>query len=159
MDVNELVEYVKKALGDIEVKNIDVGKDVVHVEVDIKDVVEAAKRLKKAGFDHVKDVTAIDYKKDGYILIVYHASSYSNKDLSKHIVGLAYRIPRDQERVPTLYYVWTSADFYEREVYEGFGIVFEGHPDLRPLLLAPPVAEQKPLRKDFVVREAPIFKK
>ncbi len=157
MNEQELVEYLKSVLGDL-VKSVEQGKDVVHVEVDIERVREAAKRLKEAGFDHVKDVTATDYKKEGYIMIVYHASSYSRKELSRYIVGLAYRIPRDRDRVPSLYDIWTSADFQEREIYEGFGIVFEGHPDMRPLLLAPTIAELKPLRRDFVVKEENIFK-
>ena len=46
-----------------------------------------------------------------------------------------------------------SAEFQEREMYEFFGVNFEGHPDLRPLLLTPDVAAQRPLRKDFKVVE------
>ncbi len=158
MKLEELVELARRIIGEF-IVSTEIGKDLVHVEVKPEHVLEAAKRLKDAGFDHVKDITAIDYKKEGIIKIIYHLSSYSNKELSRHILGLSYSIPRDQETVPSLYSIWTSADFQEREVFEGFGIHFEGHPDLRPLLLSPPVAELKPMRKDFIVKEEPIFKK
>lgn len=154
---SEIIERIKAVLGDM-VESVEEGKGVVHIFVPVDKVVEAAKKLKEMGFDHVKDVTAIDYPKENTIKIIYHVSSYGDLELSKHIVGLGYSVPRDTVKVPSLYYVWTSADFQEREVYEGFGILFEGHPDMRPLLLSPPVAEQRPLRKDFVVKEDSIFR-
>jgi len=153
----DVVDYVKKILGDM-VKNVEVGKDVVQVEVDISNIRDAAKKMKEAGFDHTKDVTAVHDKKEGKIRIIYHLSSYTNPELAKTIVGIYYTIPESQDRVPTLYDIYTSVDFLEREIYEGFGIYFEGHPDMRPLLLAPTVAELKPMRRDFIVKEENIFK-
>ncbi len=153
----DVVDYVKKILGDM-VKNVEVGKDVVQVEVDISNIRDAAKKMKEAGFDHAKDVTAVHDKKEGKIRIIYHLSSYTNPELAKTIVGIYYTIPESQDRVPTLYDIYTSVDFLEREIYEGFGIYFEGHPDMRPLLLAPTVAELKPMRRDFIVKEENIFK-
>ena len=73
-------------------------------------------------------------------------------------MGIGTEIPRDNPKMPTLVYVWRSVEFQEREVFEFFGIEFEGHPDLRPLLLSPPVAEKRPLRKDFIVKEEPIIR-
>ena len=158
MDKNELIEKIRSELAEF-IVSIEEGKDLIEVIVRPESIVEAARRLRGMGFDHVKSVTATDYKKEGKIRIVYHASSYSVLELSTYIVGVGYEIPRDQDRVPSLIDVWTSVDFQEREVYEGFGIYFEGHPDMRPVLLAPTVAELKPLRKDFIVKEEPIFKK
>jgi len=158
LEINELAEMVRELLAEY-IVSIEVGKDLVHVEVNVEHVKEAARRLKEKGFDHAKDVTAIDYPKQGIIKIFYHLSSYNNKDLSKYVLGLGYSIPRNRDTVPSLYHIWTSVDFLEREVFEGFGIFFEGHPDMRPLLLSSPVAELRPLRKDFVVKEEPIFRK
>jgi NADH dehydrogenase subunit C (EC 1.6.5.3) len=62
-------------------------------------------------------------------------------------------VDRDDPVVPSLVGVWLSAEFQEREVYEYFGVRFDGHPDLRPLLLTPDLAAQKILRKDFKVVE------
>jgi len=158
VNIEELADKIRGIIGEY-IISLEIGKDLIHVEVDMDKIVEAASKLKEAGFDHVKDVTAVDYPKEGIIKIFYHVSSYNDKELSRYIVGLGYKIPRDKNEVPSLYSVWTSADFQEREVYEGFGIHFKGHPDMRPLLLAPTVAELKPLRKDFIVKEEPIFKK
>ncbi len=158
MDKQDLLELIREKLAEY-ILSVEEGKDLIEVEVSVDHIVDAARKLKELGFDHVKSVTAVDYKKDGVIRIMYHASSYSNYDLSRFIVGIGYTIPRDRKKVPTLYYVWTSVDFQEREVYEGFGIEFEGHPDMRPILLAPPVAELRPLSKDYVVKEENIFKK
>ncbi len=160
MTPEDVIGIVRNALGNM-VKDVKIwkGNDYIEVEISKDDIVEAAKRLKEAGFDHVKDLTVVDYKKEGYFRIIYNLSSYNNIELSYYIVGLAYNIPRDSPTTKSLYWIYTSADFQEREAYEAFGIVFEGHPDLRPLLLAPTVAELKPLRKDFIVREEPEIKK
>ncbi|MEB3844358.1 MAG: NADH-quinone oxidoreductase subunit C [Desulfurococcales archaeon] len=159
MEPQEVVDLVRRVLGDM-VRDVKIwkGNDYIEVEIDASSIREAAARMKEAGFDHVKDVTAVDYMKEGRFRIIYNLSSYNNFDLSYYIVGLAYDIPRDKPETVSLADIYTSAEFQEREVYEGFGIIFKGHPDLKPLLLSPPVAEQKPLRKDFIVREEPEIK-
>jgi len=158
VEKEQLLEKIRSALAEY-IQDISEGKGLIEVLVPVESIVEAARRFKELGFDHVKSLTVVDYKKEGKIRVMYHASSYSDFELSKYIVGIGYEIPRDRDRVPSLIGVWTSVDFQEREVYEGFGITFEGHPDMRPILLAPPVAELKPLSKDFVVKEENIFKK
>jgi len=160
MTPEDVVNLVKRVLGDL-VRDVKVwnGNDYIEVEVEKDNIIDAAKKMKEAGFDHIKDLTVVDYKKDGIFRIIYNLSSYNNLELSYYIVGLAYNIPRDSPVTKSLYWIYTSADFQEREAYEAFGIIFEGHPDLRPILLAPTVAELKPLRKDFIVREEPEIKK
>ncbi|MGC9209840.1 MAG: NADH-quinone oxidoreductase subunit C [Acidilobus sp.] len=116
-------------------------------------LVEAARRLKEMGFDHVISVGVVDYPAKKQFKVMYHVTSYLNEELSKLVVSLSTYINRDDPRVPSLTGVWLSAEFQEREEYEMFGVIFEGHPDLRPLLLTPVVAALKPLRKDFVVKE------
>ncbi len=156
MNVESLVEKIKNALGDL-VKDVKIwkGDDYLEIEVDQDKIVEVAKKMKELGFDHVKDLTVVDYNKEGYFRVIYNLSSYNDMELSYYIVGIAYNLPRDNPVTKTLYYVYTSADFQEREAHEAFGIIFEGHPDLRPVLLSPPIAELKPLRKDFIVKEDP----
>lgn len=59
-------------------------------------------------------------------------------------------VPREDPVLPSITGVFRGADWHERETFEMFGVVFEGHPDLRPLLL-PEGFEGHPLRKDFVL--------
>ena len=58
------------------------------------------------------------------------------------------RVPRDRPQLPTISTVFPGANWHERETHDFFGIRFEGHPDLSPLLL-PEDATYHPLRKDF----------
>lgn len=150
------VDLVSKLLEGM-VKEIVVRKGFVEVLVDVSNIVEAARRLKEAGFDHVKSVTAVDYPKESKIRVTYHISSYLNEDLAKIIVGLSVDLPRDNPVMESLANIWRSAEFQEREVYEFFGVMFRGHPDLRPLLLIPELAEKKVMRKDFIVKEESIY--
>jgi NADH-quinone oxidoreductase subunit C len=63
---------------------------------------------------------------------------------------LKTRVPRDQAELPSATTVYRGANWHERETFEMFGVVFTGHPDLKPLLL-PDGFEGYPLRKDFIL--------
>jgi len=146
-----IVDRLKSALGEgISVEQL---KGYLELQVDPGRLVDAARRLKEAGFDHVKSVTAVDYPAKKQIKVIYHVSSMLDEELARYVVGLATYVDRDDPVVPSLAGVWLSAEFQEREVYEYFGVRFDGHPDLRPLLLTPDLAAQKILRKDFKVVE------
>ncbi|MCE4603606.1 MAG: NADH-quinone oxidoreductase subunit C [Aeropyrum sp.] len=138
--------------------SVEEGKGFYDIIVEREYLVAGATALKEAGFDHVVSLTVTDYPKEKKFRLVYHLTSYLDYEIAGAIIGLGVEVPRsDRPSVPSLTQVWRSAEFQEREVYEFFGIEFEGHPDLRPLLLTPPVAELRPLRKDFVVREENIY--
>jgi NADH-quinone oxidoreductase subunit C len=68
----------------------------------------------------------------------------------RHGVILRTHVARDGGRLPTLTTVWAGADWHERETFEMFGVGFDGHPNLVPLLL-PDGFEGNPLRKEFVL--------
>jgi NADH-quinone oxidoreductase subunit C len=61
---------------------------------------------------------------------------------------LKTRVPRENPRIESVTSLWPGAEWHEREVFDLFGIVFEGHPDLRRILL-PDDWEGHPLRKDY----------
>jgi len=88
---------------------------------------------------------AVDEAPEGFAVVV-HLWSVPRR----HGALLRTRLPRDRARVPSLTGVFGGAAWHEREAYEMFGIVFDGHPDLKPLLL-PEGFEGHPLRKDFVL--------
>lgn len=102
----------------------------------------AAADLKRIGFSRLGMVTAVDYK--DRFQMVYRLKSSSLG------VGMYLKcdVDRDDPRVPSFCDLWPGANWQEREVYDLFGIVFEGHPDLRRILL-PDDWVGHPLRKDY----------
>jgi NADH-quinone oxidoreductase subunit C len=102
----------------------------------------------EASYDFLIDVSAVHWPGDPEpIELVYHLYSLSRNDRLR----LKSRAP-DRGPVPSLCGVWSSADWNERETYDMFGVVFEGHPDLRRILM-PEDYTDFPLRK-----ELPLFR-
>ena len=99
-------------------------------------------------YDLLKDLTAIDYGNGVFLQVLYELWSIENRRQLRVKVDL----PLDRLEVESVYYVWRAADWMEREVYDMFGIVFNGHPDLRRILMPYNYAEGHPLRKDFPLR-------
>jgi NADH-quinone oxidoreductase subunit C len=83
---------------------------------------------------------------DAGLAVVVHVWSVARRES----VMLRTRVPRDGGRLPTLTGIWAGAAWHERETFEMFGIGFDGHPNLVPLLL-PDGFEGTPLRKEFVL--------
>ena len=100
-------------------------------------------------FDFIQSITAIDTGES--FTCVYHLYSYRHR----HTLVLKAETGRPDPRLPTCTSVWPAADWYEREVYDLFGIRFDGHPDLRRLLL-PEDWEGHPMRKDY--KEQPFYR-
>jgi len=101
-------------------------------------------------FEVLLDITAVDYlnKKEKRFEVVYLLLSIKNK------TRLRLKVPvQDGEKVPTASLLWKNANWLEREVYDMFGIEFEGHPDLRRILLYPEF-EGHPLRKDYPLKRS-----
>ena len=90
-------------------------------------------------------LSAVDELEAGFS-IVAHLWSVTGR----YGVLLRTRVPRDEPRVASVVSLFPGAAWHERETHEMFGIHFDGHPDLKPLLL-PPQFEGHPLRKDFVL--------
>jgi NADH-quinone oxidoreductase subunit C len=110
-------------------------------------------------FDMLSDLTAVDYlrfpgREDGPRFdVVYHLYSVEHN----HRVRLKVPVEQDDARVPTASGVWPIANWLEREVWDMFGIRFDGHPDLRRLLLYEEFVGH-PLRKDYPVnRRQPLI--
>jgi NADH/F420H2 dehydrogenase subunit C len=99
----------------------------------------------------VIDVTALDLPGDPErFRVVYHLLSLSRRDRLRVRVPLA----GDRPSLPTVTGIWPGAGWFEREVFDMFGIRFEGHPDLRRILM-PEDWTPHPLRKDYPVRGRP----
>jgi len=112
-----------------------------------------AQAAKDAGFEVCSDVTAVDWMRqrpDRYEVV-------ANLLSMSHVVRLRMitTVGRDDPTVSSITPIWPGAGFAEREVYDMFGIVFEGHPDLTRILM-PDDWEGHPLRKDFGVGSVPV---
>lgn len=81
----------------------------------------------------------------GHIDVIYSLYSLTKN----HRLALKVRLPRDYPTLPTASQLWQNADWNEREVYDLFGVVFQGHPDPRRLMM-PDDWEGHPLRKDYL---------
>lgn len=107
--------------------------------------------LDDAELDHkyLSDITCVDWlghdlEKQGRFEVIYNLYSLSHH----HRFFLHVRLDAEQPVIPTLCDLWPSANWLEREVYDMFGVIFEGHPELTKIL-TPDDLEGHPLRKDF----------
>lgn len=96
-------------------------------------------------FDSLMCLSGVDLNaKDTDLAVVYHLYSMS----LRHRIVLKVIVPKENPQMPTVEHIWKTANWHEREAYDLYGIVFEGHSDLRRILL-PDDWEGYPLRKDF----------
>lgn len=112
------------------------------IGVGCEKLLETARELKDIGFDRLGMVTAVD--REEFFTLVYRLQSRS---LSSALF-VKTKVDRENPVVDSVFSVWPAADWQEREVFDMFGICFEGHPDLRRILL-PDDFVGHPLRKDF----------
>ncbi|HEX9143549.1 MAG TPA: NADH-quinone oxidoreductase subunit C [Candidatus Binatia bacterium] len=122
-----------------------------YLNVDPRAIVDVCRFLrddKDLDFEVLSDLTALDWPKEEKIQTVYHLYSYSQR----HQIVLKADLPRENPRIATVEGVWKVANWFEREVYDLFGVIFEGHSDLRRIML-PEDWVGYPLRKDYVEQE------
>jgi len=122
-----------------------------YLSVDGASIVEVCRFLRDTrglNFEVLSDLTALDWPKEEKIQVVYHLFSYSQN----HQIVLKADLPRANPKIATVEGVWKVANWFEREVYDLFGVIFEGHSDLRRIML-PEDWVGNPLRKDYVEQE------
>ena len=110
----------------------------------IREVCAFLKADERFRFDCLMNLSALDWPKQNQIHVVYHLFSYARR----HAFILKVKLDRAAPSVPSLEPVWKSADWLEREQYDLLGVTFEGHPDLRRIML-PDDWVGNPLRKDY----------
>jgi NADH-quinone oxidoreductase subunit C len=107
----------------------------------------AAKTVQTAGYNFFEDVTAVDwFPSSPRFQLSYHILSHRYKER----IRLRVMVNGEAPAVESITSVWPSANFYEREVFDLFGIIFKGHPDLRRIMM-PDDWQGHPLRKDYPV--------
>ncbi|HEX9614616.1 MAG TPA: NADH-quinone oxidoreductase subunit C [Bacteroidota bacterium] len=98
-------------------------------------------------FDYLSCLSGVEFQ-DGKLGVVYHLNSISKR----HSIVLRATCTKEHPHIQSVSQVWGTANWHEREAYDMFGIVFDGHPDLRRILCGDDYPGH-PLRKDFKVPE------
>ncbi len=123
------------------------GDDTVVVERDrLLELLDFLRNDPDMSFEFLMDLTAVDYlgRKSPRFEVVYHLYSFSKNQRLRVKTG----VPEEDPEVDSATVIWKGANWFEREVYDMFGIKFRGHPDLRRILLYEGF-EGHPLRKDY----------
>jgi NADH-quinone oxidoreductase subunit C len=145
MDPEQVEQIIRNQFPDaVEQSGEAFGVPVFYVKKDM--IVDFCKFLKEnpsLQMDYLMSLTAVDWP-DRFD-VVYHLNSLVNK----HYVTLKVKVEKNNPVIPSVTSIWKAANWQEREVYDMFGIKFEGHPDLRRILLDENW-EGFPLRKDYI---------
>jgi NADH-quinone oxidoreductase subunit C len=130
---------------------VSCGDSIVYVSRERShDVLAWLQQAPGQQFDYLTDVTAVEYRDPERPLeVVYQLRSLPRRADLRVKVALEKRGPLE---VRSVWDLWRGADWLEREVYDMFGVVFAGHPDLRRILMWETYAEGYALRKDFPLR-------
>jgi NADH-quinone oxidoreductase subunit C len=112
-----------------------------------ENIIAACEAVKAAGYNFFEDMTAVDwYPQEPRMQLSYHILSYGLKQR----VRLVVRLDSADLTVDSITSVWPSSNFYEREVFDLFGVKFGGHPGLTRIMM-PTDWKGYPLRKDYPV--------
>lgn len=121
------------------------------VELKKEQIREALLLLKKNGFDVLMDLTAVDYlepvKRTKVVYWLHDPDDYER-------IRLVVFVNRE-ESIPTVTDIWEGANWYEREIFDLFGVKVDGHPDLTRILM-PDDWKGHPLRRDYALTEEPV---
>lgn len=147
MTPQEIFDRLKEKFGN---RVLDLTENVdpfIRVSADaIADIGLYLRDDEAMGFESLMCLSGVDYPE--HLSLVYHLFSSAHR----HKITLKTDLGREDPCLPTVEGVWRVANWHERETYDMFGIVFEGHSDLRRIL-CPDDWEGWPLRKDYEVQE------
>ena len=161
LNLDKVAQALEKAAKDAIVEKIPVeGDDRLVVKADqVHKLLETLKNDKNLQFNFLTDLTAVDYM--GYpgregerFEVVYQLYSQANN----YRVRLKAEVPEADPKIRSIADLWANADWLEREVWDMYGILFEGHPDLEKhgkiqRLLMYEGFEGHPLRKDYPLKK------
>ena len=144
MTQSEILEYLRASFPDagIEPDETEPEPLIVVPPEHLQQVATFLRDDEKLHFECLMCLSSIDY--DEELHTVYNL--YSMKQ--DHKCSLRCKVSREDPVIPTLTFIWHTAEWHERESYDLLGITYEGHPDLRRIL-NPDDWEGHPLRKDY----------
>ena len=140
--VKAILEWNSDALADAKFDRNELTLTIVSGEI-----CAACRAVQAAGYNFFEDMTAVDwFPQSPRFQLSYHILSHRLKER----IRLAVMLDEPDPSIETITSIWPSANFYEREVFDLFGVHFEGHPNLRRIML-PDDWKGHPLRKDYPV--------
>ena len=145
------LELLAQDLGDSVLETV-YFRNRATLEIDPETVCSVLRGLRDRGFTLLASVHGVDYHPSEPRLGV-HYELLDMRAVDRITVKL--RVPTDAAKVPSVTPKWPTANHQEREVYDMFGVVFEGHPDLRRILM-PEDYEGHPQRRDFPLGGEPV---
>jgi len=119
------------------------------LRVDREFLIPFSTALYAYGFNYLQCQCAYDTGPGSELVSTYHLIKLSDNADRPEEVRVKVFVPREDPRVPSVYWIWKTADWHERESYDMYGIVYEGHPNLKRILM-PEDWVGYPLRKDYV---------
>ena len=150
MDLQALVDKIKIKFPDAILEAFTFREEIT-LQVRPEDILSLCRFLHDEpdlAFTFLVDLCGVDHlPREPRFEVVYHLRSLQTKDL----IRLKISLPGSSPQVSSVVSVWKGADWMEREAFDMFGITFNGHPDLRRILLTPEW-EGYPLRKDYPLR-------
>lgn len=153
MKTVEAVKKLKTTWADAVVKETDFRGEIT-LEIGKEHLIDVLLFFKSPatpGFEVLMDLTGVDYLEPvmgvQVVYLLHNPSNYQRVRISV--------FAKREETIPTVTHLWEGADWYERELFDMFGIVFEGHPDLKRILM-PDDWKGHPMRKDYPLTEIPV---
>lgn len=123
----------------------------ITLEVSLDSLKEVLSLLKQAGYEVLMDLTAVDYliptKRTKLVYLLHHPVSYERMRITAFV--------EREQLAPSVTDLWEGANWYERELWDLFGIHFEGHPELKRILM-PDDWKGHPLQRDYALTEEPV---
>ncbi len=153
MKTEEAVKYLKSKLVNIPVKeSYFLGETTLELQKEhVKEVLTFLKQTPDPGYEVLMDYTGVDYlepeKRTKVVYWLHNPTTFER-------VRVTVYVERDGS-LQTVTDLWEGANWFERELYDLFGVKFEGHPDLTRILM-PDDWEGHPLRRDYALTEEPV---
>ncbi len=146
------LELLARDLGDAALETV-YFRDRATLVVDPARIRSVLQTLREQGYAFLASVHGVDYyPEEPRLGVVYELLDMSNVDR----ITVKLRVPSDTPRIESVTSDWPTADHQEREVYDMFGVLFDGHPDLRRILM-PEDYEGHPQRRDFPLGGEPVI--
>src|SRR5690606_27512468 len=148
MTPKQIAEKLKHKFGDAITASLPEDKHPrVHTTAaHWRSMAETLRQDAELDFDFLLCLTGVDYVADDQLCVVYDLRSMTRR----HEFAVKVYVDRGDPRVASVMDIWPAADWHEREAFDMFGIIFEGHADLRRILL-PEDWVSYPLRKDYLI--------